>query len=33
VPEAFKGKFRVEVELDAGPFEVMKSPNERFSVQ
>jgi hypothetical protein len=33
VPEGFKGKYRVEVEGDWGPFEVSKEPPEWFSVK
>jgi hypothetical protein len=33
VPEGFKGKYRVEVEGDWGPFEVPKGKPEWFSVR
>ena len=33
VPEGFRGKYRVEVEGDWGPFEVIKAPLEWFSIQ
>jgi len=31
VPEGFKGKYRVEVDGDWGPFEVTSGPPEWFS--
>ena len=33
LPEGFNGKYRVEVESDWGPFEVVKGPLEWFSVR
>jgi hypothetical protein len=33
VPEEFKGKYRVEVEGEWGPFEVLKGKPEWFRVQ
>lgn len=33
VPEGFKGKYRIEVDWEAGPFEVKKSPDEWFTVE
>jgi hypothetical protein len=32
VPEDFKGKYRVEVENDWGPFQIEKAPPEWFSM-